>query len=59
MGKRNGALLLVNPSSVPTTTCDHLTANCASISTGYLFGGTDVGDRHRETESTVADQLAR
>ena len=39
MGKRNGALLLVNPSSVPTTTCDHLTANFASISAGYLFGG--------------------
>jgi hypothetical protein len=39
MGKKSGAMLLVLPTTLPTTTSDYLTANKASISSGWLFGG--------------------
>jgi hypothetical protein len=39
MGKKSGPMLLVLPTTLPTTTSDYLTANKASISGGWLFGG--------------------
>jgi hypothetical protein len=39
MGKKNGPMLLVTGTTVPTTTSDYLTTNKADITAGYLFGG--------------------
>jgi putative cell wall-binding protein len=42
MGRKSGPMLLVLPSSVPTTTSDYLTANKASISGGHVFGDANA-----------------
>lgn len=39
MGKKGGPLLLVAPTSVPSSTGTFLTTNKASITDGHLFGG--------------------
>jgi cell wall-associated protease len=39
MGAQGGPMLVVKPGSVPAVTADFLSANKASITGGYLFGG--------------------
>ena len=50
MGKRNGAMLLVNNDDIPTVTSGFLAAHKPNIHHGYVFGGTPtISDVVRQT----------